>query len=182
MTESLPKFHYYEDPLGQGSVIASEETCFVCGRARGFVYDGGFHVGRHEHEGSFVCPWCIADGSAHDRYGLTFNEGPSRPARAALRPEVIVEVEGRTPGFMAWQWDEWWVHCDDAGVFLGRAGYEELVNRWPSAIAGIRESETWVKDEQWQRFLESLSLDGCAEAYVFRCRHCGKLGGHVQFD
>ncbi|MFC8220626.1 CbrC family protein [Streptomyces sp. NPDC057362] len=40
MSEELPGFPYHPDPLATGTVVASNTTCFSCGRARGFIYTG----------------------------------------------------------------------------------------------------------------------------------------------
>jgi len=57
------------DPITTGSIVRSEKKCEVCGAVRGFVYDGPSY-GLRELES--VCPWCIADGSAHLKFGVEF--------------------------------------------------------------------------------------------------------------
>ena len=57
----LPKFAYHPNPIATESVISSDETCECCGTARGYVY---CTTPYGEKEIEFVCPWCIADGTA----------------------------------------------------------------------------------------------------------------------
>lgn len=64
MSETLPAFRYHPDPVATGSVIPSNAECRICGEARGFIYTGPSYG--DEGLTDEVCPWCIADGSAHD--------------------------------------------------------------------------------------------------------------------
>jgi len=59
----LPVFRYHPDPIASGSVVASAAECVCCGEARGFIYTGPAYCEAELEEA--LCPWCIADGSAH---------------------------------------------------------------------------------------------------------------------
>lgn len=93
---SLPAFRYHPDPLATGSVIRSDARCVCCGDVRGDVYAGPVYA-VDEYE-QCICPWCIADGSAHarsdasftDTYGIGGGELMAGPARSAssLRHET----------------------------------------------------------------------------------------------
>jgi uncharacterized protein CbrC (UPF0167 family) len=63
-----------------------------------------------------LCPWCIVDGSAAERYEAEFTQVDGK-----VPFEVRRAVETRTPGFTRWQDERWLVHCGDAAVFLGLA-------------------------------------------------------------
>jgi uncharacterized protein len=65
----LPQFTYHPDPLNAGSVVASKRVCEVCGQVREFVYRGPIYCAS---EPETVCPWCIADGSAHTKLKAEF--------------------------------------------------------------------------------------------------------------
>src|SRR5262245_24485003 len=106
---SLPSFRYHPDPLGSGSIIASDHACLCCGRARGYVYRGPVYAETALDDR--LCPWCIADGSAHRRFDAVFTdaEGIADGAPAS----AIKEVEQRTPGYAAWQSEQWPVCCGD---------------------------------------------------------------------
>jgi uncharacterized protein CbrC (UPF0167 family) len=113
MGGQLPSFRYHPDPVATGSVVRADEACSVCGEARGFLY-GGPVYSRHDEE--LICPWCIADGSAHERYDAEFtdSEGLEDVPR-----DVVDEVTQRTPGFSGWQQEHWLSHCGDACAFVG---------------------------------------------------------------
>lgn len=178
---TLPHFTYHPDPVGTGSITASAETCRCCGQARGFIYTGPVYAAA-ELENA-LCPWCIADGSAAARFEAEFT-APGGVASGLWIPvpdEVTDEVCYRTPGFTGWQDTRWWTHCRDAGEFLGHGGHEDLAGRWAGAVAEIRE-DLLVEDEEWEDILASLGEEGDGWAYVFRCRHCGTLGGYADWS
>jgi uncharacterized protein CbrC (UPF0167 family) len=184
-TEKLPTFKYHPDPLATGSVITSVNECVCCGKKRGYVYAGPAYAEEDYEE--CICPWCIADGSAANELGVTFHDEASIPgASFATAPEVdqaiIEEVTQRTPGFNAWQQEEWFTCCGDAGAFLGRAGKKELEKLGPDAIEAVRESSGIEDDEEWEEFFEGLDKDGSPTAYVFKCLHCGKIGAYQDCD
>jgi uncharacterized protein CbrC (UPF0167 family) len=65
-----------------------------------------------------LCPWCIADGRAAERFDATFTDvGVDVPADVPV--SVLDEVAQRTLSFSAWQQDHWLYHCSDACAFLG---------------------------------------------------------------
>ncbi|SEB97599.1 hypothetical protein SAMN05519104_0498 [Rhizobiales bacterium GAS188] len=179
-SELLPTFKYHLDPLATGSIVSSSNECVVCGRERGYIYCGPVYA--EEDYDSCICPWCIADGSAHDKLGVTFHDdasvpGGSFPDVSDVSPEIVSEVCQRTPGFGGWQQEQWFTCCDDAGVFLGQAGRKELESKWPEAIPKLRES-TGLKGDAWQELLKALDRDHGPTAYVFRCRHCQAFGAY----
>ncbi|WP_281168175.1 CbrC family protein [Sporichthya polymorpha] len=55
----LPVFRYHPDPVGTGSIEATEDTCEFCDLPRGWRYTANIYA---EEEFETVCPWCIADG------------------------------------------------------------------------------------------------------------------------
>lgn len=174
----LPTFKYHPDPLGTGSIQPSDRVCDVCGQTRGYIYAGPVHA-----EKEFVdtfCPWCIANGGAHEKYNAKFvdtagvggyGEWPIVPS------EVMKEVTHRTPGFSGWQQERWFTHCDDAGEFLGPAGRAELEEFGIEALSAIQK-EAGLSAGDWDNYLPCLDKKSGPTAYVFRCRHCGVLGGY----
>jgi uncharacterized protein CbrC (UPF0167 family) len=181
--EQLPQFRYHPDPVGAGNVVASTVTCRSCGRARGAAYVGPVYA-EEELDGE-LCPWCIADGSAAGRFGAEFTDAASVGGGAwdAVPAGVVDEVVQRTPGFAGWQQERWWTHCGDAAAFLGRAGRRELEKRWAGALPEIRADAGLSSDDaDWVRYLAALDADGAPTAYVFRCLHCGQLGGYTDTD
>jgi uncharacterized protein len=116
MTEALPEFPYHPDPVATGSVEASDATCRSCGRARGFIYTGPVYAVKELVEA--FCPWCIADGSAAEKFDAEFTDvGADAPDDVPVA--VIETIARRTPGYEAWQQEHWMYHCGDGAAFLG---------------------------------------------------------------
>jgi uncharacterized protein CbrC (UPF0167 family) len=173
----LPRFKYHPAPLNTGSVASSDKVCQVCDRTRGFAYQG---VPYGVDELETVCPWCIADGSAHQKFGVEFTdrEGIGGGEWESVPPEIADEVAFRTPGFSGWQLERWFSHCGDAAEFLGPMGKEQLEQLGPEAVEVVR-LESGYEAKQWTSYYNSLNVQsGPATAYLFKCRHCGKLGGY----
>ena len=175
---TLPTFRYHPDPIDSGSIVPSNATCRSCGKAPGYIYTGPVYA-LDELDDS-ICPWCIADGSAAARFDAEFVDGSAVGGYGnweSVSPEVVEEISRRTPGFSGWQQERWWTHCGDAAEFLGVAGRSELQERWPGAIEAIR-AEAELPGDDWDDYFAALSVDNGPTAYVFRCRHCGQLGGY----
>jgi uncharacterized protein CbrC (UPF0167 family) len=179
---ALPIFKYHPDPLATGHVIESDTECVCCGKVRGYIYTGPFYA-TEEYDES-ICPWCIADGSAHDRLNVSFTDemGIGGGEWDEVSTKVVEEVAFRTPGFYGWQQERWWTHCGDAAQFIGRAGHKELLALGPQAIAAIQNSTGLPDGSEWNEFFSALSKDGSPTAYIFRCVKCGALGGYEDYD
>src|SRR5687767_14147263 len=156
---------------------SSDAACEVCNEVRGFIYTGSVYA---EEDLNLICPWCISDGSAHKKFDAEFVD----PAGVSgyrqwsdVRQEIVEEVAYRTPGFNGWQQERWWTHCDDAAEFLGPAGRKELEAFGDEAMSAIQE-EGGLSDEAWEEYFQVLAKDSSPTAYIFRCRHCGALGGY----
>jgi len=178
----LPTFKYHPDPLATGSLVAASETCPACGEARGYAYTGPVYTPR-DVPGK-LCPWCIADGSAHQRLGATFTDdlGVGGYGDWGAVPETIVqEVCTRTPGFSGWQQERWWTHCGDAAAYLGAAGFAEVQAHGPEVIAQLQR-DTGLEGAEWEEYLQALDREGSPTAYLFRCLHCGSVGGYSDCD
>ncbi len=128
----LPRFKYHPDPVSTGSIAAADATCEVCGHARGFVYAGPIYC---EGEPEAVCPWCIADGSAHAKFKAQFVDTDSIGGGEweSVAAAIVEEVAFRTPGFSGWQPERWFTHCGDAAEFLGPMGKGQLQQAGPEA-------------------------------------------------
>ncbi|MEV0170975.1 CbrC family protein [Streptomyces sp. NPDC050803] len=168
MSADLPAFRYHPDPVTSGSIRASTEKCECCHRSRGWIYTATFYTA-HDIGGRF-CPWCIADGSAAERYEGEFADAYGLKD---VSEETLHEVTRRTPGFHAWQDPHWLVHCQDAAAFLGEVGHEELAAH-PEALDQLRldlRLGGWHDADQLDRFLTHLGE--AATAMLFRCTSCG---------
>lgn len=168
--EELPAFAYHPDPVGTGSIKISKATCLCCHRTRDAIYQGPSYADEDLEDA--LCPWCIADGSAHRKFNVEFIE-----LDGEVPGSVAEIVSFQTPGFPGWQQERWLTCCDDAAVFLGPAGFEELRDQWPEALTSIRDDSD-MNEADWEDYLPLLHRERGPTAYVFRCRHCGALRGY----
>ena len=180
---SLPNFRYHPDPQATGHVRESDTECACCGQVRGFIYTGPVYaIEQYDEE---ICPWCIADGSAHEKLDASFTDeaGIGGGGSSDDVPEsVIEEIAYRTPSFSGWQQEQWWTHCGDGAAFLGRVGRKELEQLGQEAVDAIRISTGMSDGPEWRSFFAALDKDGSPTAYLFRCIRCGKLGGYQDCD
>jgi uncharacterized protein CbrC (UPF0167 family) len=180
---ALPTFKYHPDPVATGHVIKSDTECICCGKIRGFIYTGPVYA--VEEYGEQICPWCIADGSAHEKFDASFTDEVGIGGSGLwdeVPEEIVEEVAYRTPGFCGWQQEQWWTHCGDAAQFIGRAGRKELEGLGPQAITAIQESAGLSEGPEWDQFFAALDKEGSPTAYMFRCMQCGHLGGYQDCD
>lgn len=190
--EALPTFRYHPDPVATGAFDRIGRRCVVCDRERGWSYVFGTY-GEDDLRDD-VCPWCIADGSAAERFDVVFTEvapdasgaaGAEVADRSAVaqRRAVIDEIERRTPGFSGWQTEQWLFHCDDAAAFLGPVGWEQ-VEEHPDAVDDLRRRIAgWgMEPDDVEAVIGSLDVDGSATGYLFRCLHCGVHLAYADMD
>lgn len=114
----LPVFPYHRDPVASGSIVLSEAACQCCGRKRVAMYRG-----RILQLVDAICPWCIADGSAFDKFDATFIEaefGDANSNPIAMPEHYRRDVFGRTVGFSVNNPITWWVHCDEPAEYVTR--------------------------------------------------------------
>lgn len=167
----LPSFPYHPDPVLSGSVRPGPETCRCCQRARGAIYTGPAY-GTVNIEDA-VCPWCIADGAAHRRFGVEFTDSEMLPEDAPAA--AVEEVLMRTPGFACWQSVDWPACCGDLMAFLEPAGIDEIRARYrqlEGELMGVIVHELEISGGAAVRMLNSLHRDRGPTAYVFKCRSC----------
>ncbi|MFC9279090.1 CbrC family protein [Streptomyces collinus] len=167
MSDSLPFFRYHPDPLASGAIRAAAETCACCKRNAGWIYTATFYTAQ-DVSGRF-CPWCIADGSAAERFAGEFADSCGLDG---VSEDILHEVTRRTPGFHAWQDPHWLVHCQDAAAFLGEVGRSGLAAH-PEALEQVRADMRmagWHDESQLEHFLAGLG-EG-ASAMLFRCIVC----------
>ena len=174
---SLPAFTYHPDPLSTGSIEASDAPCLCCGHVRGYIYTASVYAPGTYSE--CICPWCIADGSAAEKFEAVFSD--DRPlVEAGLPKAVIEEVTRRTPGYCSWQQDEWLSCCDDACQFYGDPPRSELEALQGDALARTLAAWEWTESE-WKQFLPHYQPAGNPAVYKFRCRHCHSVKYGIDF-
>jgi uncharacterized protein len=164
----LPFFRYHPDPIISGAFANRTEKCFCCGRTTPYVYAGPIYGYRYPN--GILCPWCIVDGSAHDRFQVTFAVADPQ-IDANVAPEIVAVICERTPGFDTWQQDKWLVHCQDGCEFLGPATRATI-----RAMSGKEQEQLFggEADDNWERsdFVRWYEPGGDPSIYHFRCLHC----------
>jgi uncharacterized protein len=116
----LPEFPYHRDPVASGSIRKSDAACQCCGRVRGILYAGVIYS---RADVDSLCPWCIADGSAADKYDATFFDADfcdSESNQVELPAEYHRAVFGCTIGFATFNPIGWWVHCGEPAEYVTR--------------------------------------------------------------
>jgi len=177
---NLPVFRYHPDPIASGSIVASDAQCLCCGRPRGFIYTGPAYCEAELDEA--LCPWCIADGSAHEKFDASFVDEALIPD--GIRPEIVEEIAFRTPGFSGWQQEKWLSCCGDAAAFLEPAGRTEIRANYPQLEGTLMMyivHELEISGAAATRFLASLGRDQGPTAYVFACRHCDSKLAYIDY-
>lgn len=168
MTEPLPEFPYHPNAVGHGVVKQKSIICGVCGRARDWAYTGPFYaVRKPEH----LCPWCVADGSAAEKYNGTFHDTSFDDSAST---DSIRAVLTRTPGFSVWNPIPWPDHHGECCVFVGTVDDEsyapilkiESVRTEAERLArGI--SRDWTADDLLDRAWERPIT-----IHLFQCLRC----------
>lgn len=173
---NLPTFRYHPDPVRSGSVEESKKKCKCCKKARGYIYTGPAY-GEDDLDDA-LCPWCIADGSAHRRFGVTFVDAAGFPD--SIPPGVVREIVQRTPGYSSWQSEQWFTCCADAAAFLEPVGIAEIRSKYPQVEEAVR---AYIARElpgaDAGQMLQSLRRDSGPTAYIFQCLHCGGYKAYV---
>ena len=164
--EALPHFTYSPNAFKPelGLFEASEEECPCCEKVRGYSYQ---LTPYSEEEIENLCPWCIYDGSAAAKFDASFSQDVSR--NQPIAEEASEQVYARTPGYNSWQGEDWLGHCNDACVFIGYVGFEDIAHIWQE----VRED---VSLGGWDKEVVKANLqkEGHMVGYLFQCRHCNK--------
>lgn len=163
----LPTFRYHPDPVATGAVVPTDEACECCGESRGFKYNSTMYASESPE---CVCPWCIADGSAAQKFdGMFLDDYPLK--RAGVPQSVVDEVCLRTPGYNSWQQQIWQAHCNDACEFHGDASEAEVLGMSGEALS-IFLTRSGMKPEHWPRLRDNYAPGGDASVFRFVCRKC----------
>ena len=143
------------------------------------MYTGPIYGEADLADGS-ICPWCIANGAAHLKFEAEFTDfsgvggwGAWDEVPLAVREEVAY----RTPGFSGWQQERWWTHCSDAAAFIGLAGRQEMDAFGLQLVEDLR-LDSGLEAGDWQIYYQALDKQRAPTAYLFRCLHCGRVGGY----
>ena len=175
----LPAFKYHADPVASGSVKASERKCKCCKQARGYIYCGPVYAEKDLEEA--ICPWCIADGSAAQKFEAEFFDAEALDD--AMSPQAVEEILQRTPGFATWQEGHWPACCGDGARFIMPAGIDEL-RKYDYTLEGELMGHIvhgmGISGSAATRLLQSLHRDKGPTVYLFQCAQCGRR--HFRID
>lgn len=172
----IPTFKYHPDPIATGAFIQGEPCkCESCGKETDIWYKSPFYS---IEDVTCICPECIADGSAAEKFGGSFQDEYSTDE--VSDPAKLDELVHRTPGYRGWQQEYWPAHCDDYCAFIAYVGWNELVE-----MNIDKEIEETYKDGisglPLEEAKEGLTSGGLA-GYLFKCLHCGKHVLLIDFD
>jgi len=168
---NLPTFRFHPDPIRSGSIIESKAKCRCCKKARGWIYTGPVYA--EEELNDALCPWCIADGSAHEKFDATFVDSEAFGENTS--DAVLTEITERTPGFNAWQSERWPACCGEAAAFVTPAGIREIREQFPKLEGTLMTfivQEMGISGGAARQTLESLRSDQSPTAFIFKCLHC----------
>lgn len=175
---NLPVFRYHPDPLSTGSVVESPAKCLCCRQKRGYIYAASVYAEKELEDA--LCPWCIADGSAHSKFDATFVDTEAFPEGT---PEAVIdEISQRTPGYSAWQSEKWPVCCNEGTAFLGPFGIDEIRARYRDLEGAVLSHiiyEMQISGGAATRLLASLRREASPTAYFFRCGKCERMHFHI---
>lgn len=163
----LPKFKYHPNPLATGAIAESNQVCECCQEARGYIYKASFYS---TEEVESICPWCIADGSAAEKYEGSFSDEYPLIA-VGISEEIIEEVCKRTPGYNSWQQEVWQCHCGEPCEFHGDAEKQELKELSGSKLESFLNASR-VRPEYWAGILQHYQKAGNPAFYKFKCKKC----------
>ena len=114
MNRILPTFRYHSDPMKSGVFIESKKTCPICACVTGIEYVGPVYS-FEDVEG--ICPWCIKNGLAAEKYDLTFVDEDE--IELVEDTHLTEELIKRTPGCFFPQDDCWPSKNGDYYSYLG---------------------------------------------------------------
>jgi len=181
----LPTFKYHPQPLETGAFKQDQTvTCDCCEQPTPVYYTNPFYsVDDIDH----LCPWCIADGKAAEKYAGSFQDdasiegveaqynekGDYEGAHLPCSEDALREVTERTPGYCGWQQEHWLAHCGDLCAFIGYVGWNEIKDRLDAFAHLAEDCEAFgLPYEDLPKYLYN---EGDCQGYLFRCLKCGKL-------
>ena len=168
----LPKFRLSPNAYALDLFVAESGICSCCGQQRELKYNSSFY----SRQGlDYLCPWCIADGSAAKRFEGEFNDylgiegvscDPDEADSIVMDKDLLLEVCERTPSYHSWQQGQWLVHCDQPCAFMGYTDYAEIQSLQTELAADIADMP--------ERYLQAINKTGVpVGGYLFRCVRCG---------
>jgi len=175
----LPQFKYNPNAYKLGLFDEVNGICSVCDQERNLKYNSSFYsVDTPE----YICPWCIANGKAAEKYEGEFNDycgiegvspDPNDPFPTIPR-ELLLEITDKTPSYVSWQQEEWLCHCNQPCAFIGYADYETIkpfIEELKNDIDNLGVDLEFIK--------QNLSKGGDVVGYLFKCVKCDQHRLHI---
>ena len=187
MNRQLPKFKYHPDPIYTGVFEPLDEKCDCCGEVSHYVYTPAAYS---THGIDPLCPWCIASGKEKEKFDAEFTPNVAVTDNDIVEPwcdipeDAEEEIVYRTPGFAGYQEEHWWSHCNDDAAFIGYAGdLNKGIFNGLKANNFVNEMKTAYEltDEEREWFISTPDKEHSITFYVFKCLHCGEIGGYGDF-
>ena len=164
----IPEFRYHPNPIATGNIQPSDIVCLCCGQNRGYIYTASVYA--REELRDAICPFCIADGSAAEKFNAMFSDN-SPLIEAGVPEQIVDEVTKRTPGYVSWQQEVWLACCGDACKFHGDAPKVEMRELDGETLEQFLFEIEWSASE-WKDFVPHYEAGGNPAIYKFVCRHC----------
>jgi uncharacterized protein CbrC (UPF0167 family) len=179
----LPKFKYSPNAYEIDLFDKVEGTCSVCEEKRNLKYNSSFYS---VDEPEYICPWCIANGKASEKYDGEFNDycgiegvspNPNDP-EPTIPKEMLTEICTKTPSYSSWQHEQWLSHCNEPCAFIGYADSETIKPFLEELKDDIEQNIGFDKDS----IMKLLSKNGHLVGYLFKCVKCNKHRLHADCD
>jgi uncharacterized protein CbrC (UPF0167 family) len=148
--------------------VPTDKPCPSCGQQRELAYIGPFYSTEEVHG---LCPMCVADGSAAEKWDMTFVD-PSGP-EPLDDEEKLDELLRRTPGYFSAQGDPWPVHCDDYCAVVARVSWADIADRTEELEADLDRLEAHLGLSREELIAELSRESPPLWAELFRCLTCG---------
>jgi len=178
----LPKFRYSPNAYELDLFEKKEGVCSVCNEKRAMKYTSSFYS---IEEPKYICPWCIANGKAAEKYDGEFNDycgiegispDPNDP-KPEIPQELLLEITNKTPSYVSWQQEVWLTHCNEPCAFIGYVDADDIQPYYEELREDI---ETYTEFNP--EMINYLSKDDSVVGYLFQCLQCGKHRLHIDYD
>ncbi|WP_181034343.1 CbrC family protein [Arthrobacter sp. GMC3] len=177
----LPIFRFHPNAYDLDIFEVLDGVCEACEMPRAMRYKSSFYA---MEDVEYICPWCIADGTAARVFDGEFSDAAgieAIPEGTSFSVEVYeaesLEVATCTPSYVSWQQEEWRSHCGRPCAFLGDIGANDLPQYLtePDFAADVNGGLGWDPAS----ILNDLERGGDFAGYLFRCLSCGAHRLHV---
>ncbi len=177
----LPKFKYSPNAYSLDLFKEVDGLCSICNEQRNLKYVSSFYS---IDKPDYICPWCIANGQAAEKYKGDFNDycgiegvspDPNDP-EPTIPKELLLEITDKTPSYFSWQQEIWLTHCNEPCAFLGYANsqsIEPLIDELKEDIENSGIPTEYIT--------KGLTEESDLGAYLFQCVNCGHHRLHIDF-